>query len=205
MRIVVEFTRMLLDASSKNRVALNVDPTKRVELTPVGYAQVLNYEHMALEFFNRLTQIQQQQSHRDAIKFFYHSIAWFGGIFDAKFLTQGYLIDQSEVNSELRYRKIVSAFSKLLTRKSITPTAFATLSYKPRPGDNVPHVVGDIVKAKKQKTEQLQEMVTEMLVSDQGNPALAAPKIEPLVRASAREIVGSIENIEENYSIDDNY
>lgn len=166
MRILVEFSRMLIDASSKNKVKFNVNPNKRVELIPVGYAQVLNYEHMAIEFFNRLTQIQQQQSHRDAVKFFNHGLAWFGGIFDAKFVMQGYLIDQTESNPELRFRKLVSAFSKLLTRKSITPTAFATLVYKPRPGAGTPITVNDVVKAKGAKPKDILDANEKARVKD---------------------------------------
>src|SRR5450759_4970669 len=54
IRIVSEFTRLLIDASSKNRVKINQDPNRRVELIPVGYGQILSYEHMTLEFYNRL-------------------------------------------------------------------------------------------------------------------------------------------------------
>ena len=178
MRITVEFSRMLIDASSKNKVKFNVNPKKRVELIPVGYAQVLNYEHMSIEFFNRLTQIQQQQSHRDAVKFFNHSLGWFGGIFDAKFVMQGYLIDQTESNPELRFRKLVSAFSKLLTLKSITPTAFATLVYKPKPGAGTPITVDDVVKAKGAKPADISASAERARTKDKPPETTAAKSLQ---------------------------
>ena len=86
---------------------------------------------------------------RDSVKFFNHGLSWFGGIFDAKFIMQGYLIAKTNNKPEVKFRQLVSAFSKLLTRKSITPTAFATLVYKPRPHWQVPKGVKDVVKDKK--------------------------------------------------------
>jgi hypothetical protein len=163
MRIIFEFSVMLIDASSRNRVKINTRPDKHAELVPIGYAQVLNYEHMSLEFFNRLTQIQTQQSQKDAMKFFNHGLSWFGGIFDSKFLMQGYLIQQTDMTTEMRFRKLVGAFSKLLTRKSITPTAFASLVYKPRPNDNTPRVVGDIVKSKGAKSNNVPSAETALI------------------------------------------
>lgn len=150
MRILTEFTRLLIDVSSKHTNKLNQEHNKRVELTPIGYSQVIDYQLLSLEFFNRLTQIQQQQSNRDAITFFNHSLGWFAGIMDAEFVLQGYMIAQTEGNVDLRFRKLVNAFSKLLTRKSITPTVYATLTYKPTT-EGTPMTVGDIVKSKKQK------------------------------------------------------
>jgi len=151
MRIVWEFSVMLLDASTHNEVKMNVNPKVETELVPIGYAQIFNYEHMALELFLILTQIQRQQTQKDAIKFFNHSIAWFGGIFDAKFTIQGYIIDQTETNVEQRYRKLVAAFAKLLTRKSVMTTPFATLVYKPPEGVGTPKSVEEIVSQKKTK------------------------------------------------------
>ncbi|MFA5395387.1 MAG: hypothetical protein WC346_05135 [Methanogenium sp.] len=162
MRIVLEFSRMLMDASSRNKSTLNTQPDRAVELVPIGYGQIFDYEHMVLELFMQLTQIQRQQNRRDATKFFNHAIPWFGGIFDAKFIISGYIISQTELRPEQRYRKLVSEFSKLLTRKAVAPTALATLVYKPAPNDIVPHCVDDIInggKAKAIKMAKLQEIV----------------------------------------------
>jgi hypothetical protein len=190
MRIVVEFSRMLLDASSKNRTKINTEKDKRVELIPIGYAQILNYEHMSLEFFNRLTQIQQQQSHRDAVKFFNHGLSWFGGIFDAKFVMQGYLIDKTKNAPEVKFRQLVSAFSKLLTRKSITPTAFATLVYKPRPHWDVPKTVKDVVKHKKHISSQESDINEE-------EQTIAKEALVNRARELKREIIRDAHQLEE--------
>jgi hypothetical protein len=149
IRIVSEFSRLVLDASSKNRTQLNKDPTKRVEMAVVGYSQIVDYDHMAIELYNKITQVQKQYHQREVSKFFNHSLAWFSGMFDSKFIIQGYLLYQTECSSELRYRKLLVAFSKLLSRKGVSPTPFITLVYKPNSKDDIPKTVDDVVKAKK--------------------------------------------------------
>lgn len=151
MRIVTEFTRMLIDASSKNRVKLNTQPEKRVELVPIGYGQVVNYEQLSVELFNKLHQVQKYAHPRDIAKFFNHSISWFGGIFDATFVLQGYLIQQQELSSDLRYRKLLIAFNKMLARKSIIVAPMASLVYKP--SWTPPYTVEDVVRGKQSINE----------------------------------------------------
>jgi len=154
IRIVSEFSRLVLDASSKNRVKLNQDPTKRVEMIPVGYPQIVDYDHMSIEFFNKIVQVQKQYHHREIFKFFNHGLAWFAGAFDAKFVMQGYLLYQVECSSELRYRKLLIAFSKLLSRKGVSPTPYATLVYKPNSMKDIPLTVEDVVRAKRATVEE---------------------------------------------------
>jgi len=60
IRIVSEFSRLVLDASSKNRVKLNQDPKKRVEMTAVGYSQIVDYDHMSMELFTVLHQLDRE-------------------------------------------------------------------------------------------------------------------------------------------------
>jgi hypothetical protein len=147
MCIVTDFARMLIDISSKNRVTINSDPNKQVELNAVGFPQILDYQAMALELFTNMFQIQQQRrSRKDVDEFFNMSLGWFGGIFDSKFLKMGYLISKTEQPHKERFMKLLSEFSKLLVRKHVISTAMAQLSYKPRTGANIPFSVKDIVK-----------------------------------------------------------
>lgn len=157
VRIVTEFTRLLLDASTRNRTKINTDPNRRVELVPVGYAQAISYEHWALEFYNRLSTIQKHNHPREVMKFFSHGLAWFGGIFDSTFIVQGYLLSQTESSPELKYRRLLLAFSKLLSRKGVTSNPFVTLSYKPNSTANVPKSVEEVVRARKVEKSKIEE------------------------------------------------
>jgi len=65
IRIVSEFSRLVLDASNKNKVKLNRDPSKRVELVAIGYPQVIDFDHMSIELYNKITQVQNQYHHRE--------------------------------------------------------------------------------------------------------------------------------------------
>jgi hypothetical protein len=187
MRIVMELSRMLLDASTKKRGKINQDPEKMVELVPVGYSQIFNYEHMAREFFIQLISLQRQQGYKESATFFNHTIPWFGGIFDAKFVIAGYIINNTEENPEIRYRKLVSEFSKLLTRKSITPSAFATLAYKPNATDKTPKSVEDIVKVKKRGKDNeslsaIADKVTELENALDGEATILKTEVDEFLK-----------------------
>lgn len=146
---------MMIDASSRNRVKLNTNPNKRVELVPVGYGMVVSYENMATELFNKLFQVQKYSHPRDTIKFFNHSISLFGGIMDAQFVTAGHLIAQTESAPDVRYKRLLLAFNKLLSRKSSVSSPYATISYKPT--WTPPYNVQDVVNAKKHALQEVSE------------------------------------------------
>lgn len=99
--------------------------------------------------------MQKQYHHREVVKFFNHSLAWFAGMFDSKFLITGYLLYQTEGSSELRYGKLLIAFSKLLSRKGVSPTPYAMLVYKPSDVDKIPKTVEDVVRAKRAIPEEV--------------------------------------------------
>lgn len=143
----------MLDASSRNKTLLNRDKNRRVELIAVGFSQIIDYDHMSLELYNKLTQVQKQYHQREVGKFFNHSLAWFSGMFDAKFVIQGYLLHQTEGSSELQYRKLLIAFSKLLSRRGVSPTPWAKLVYRPHSMDDIPIKVEDVVRRKSNKIE----------------------------------------------------
>lgn len=55
IRIVSEFSRLVLDASSKSHKKLNQDSNRRVELVAVGFPQIIDYDHMSIELCNKIT------------------------------------------------------------------------------------------------------------------------------------------------------
>lgn len=165
IRTVSEFTRLLIDISSKKKIKINQDPSRRVELVAVGYSQIIYYDQMASDFFMKLNQVQRLKNHREVVKFFNHIACWFGGLFDANFLMRGYLIQKTTNQSpETKYRLLVGSFSRLLTRKSIAPSAHAKLVYKPRPSDQIPRSVEDVVKSRYRKEEEPEQEVPTLQV-----------------------------------------
>jgi hypothetical protein len=75
IRIASEFSRLVLDVSSKNRVQLNRNPNVRVEMAVVGYSQIVDIDAMSLELYNKLIQVQKFGHSRDVRKFFTHTLA----------------------------------------------------------------------------------------------------------------------------------
>jgi len=59
------------------------------------------------------------------------------------------LLYQTEGSSELKYRKLLVAFSKLLSRRGVSTTPYATLVYKPSDLKHTPKTVEDVVRAKR--------------------------------------------------------
>jgi len=155
MRHLTEFCNLLSRASTqKSGVEYRTD--NPVELIPIGFGAVFQYEHMTKSLYTTLLRIKMGAPDYQVHKLFRHSLGWYAGAFDAEFIWNCKQIENQaeqmdfttdhEKEQFIHYRQ-VGQFSKLLARKGVYPLPKSKLVYKPRWDDSmVPHNVEDVIK-----------------------------------------------------------
>lgn len=154
MRHLTEFTKLLFRASTSKH-SYQPKSDKNVELVPIGFEVIFDFEGMANNLFHAMMRLKVKSSSSDVRTFFYHTLGWFAGLFDYEFVKSCADIYRKFSNKPLDYENKqhriynhhVGEFSELLSRMGVAPTPQSNIIYKPTWDESeIPHSIEDVVK-----------------------------------------------------------